>query len=206
MSTVIKTLATKPWLTGDITGTVPVNVDVFDLPRQKVGLRVFFAVATSLFLLFIVGYRMRMVYEDWVPLQEPMQLWVNTGFLVLASVALQWAKSAAARGNEAVTRNAFFVGGVFSLGFIAGQLLVWQQLSHTGHFVSSNPASSFFYLLTAVHGAHILGGLVAWVRTLLRMRANVPFADVRMAVDLCAVYWHYLLVVWGVLFYLLLST
>lgn len=204
---VIRTLSTKPWLTGQdaITG-IPLEAEAFNLPEQKVGLRVFFAVATSLFLLFIVGYRMRMVYEDWVPLQEPILLWVNTGLLVLASVALQVAKNAAASGNAARTKSAFYLGGFFTIAFVAGQLVVWQMLSQTGHFVSSNPASSFFYLLTAAHGLHILGGLAAWGRTLMRMRPGVEFEKIRMAVDLCTVYWHFLLIVWVVLFYMLLST
>ena len=207
MSNVIRTLSTKPWLTGQdaITG-VPLEIEAFDLPEQKVGLRVFFVVATSLFLLFIVGYRMRMVYEDWVPLQEPLMLWANTGILVLASVALQLAKNAAAAGNEARTRMAFYLGGVLTAGFVIGQLLVWQTLSYTGHIVSSNPASSFFYLITAIHGLHILGGLAAWGRTVMRMHSHVEFEKVRMGVDLCTVYWHFLLIVWGVLFYMLLST
>jgi cytochrome c oxidase subunit 3 len=94
-----------------------------------------------------------------------MMLWVNTGILVLASIALQFAKNAAAAGNDARTRMAFYLGGLLTMGFVTGQLLVWQMLSHTAHIVSSNPASSFFYLITAAHGLHILGGLVAWGMT-----------------------------------------
>jgi cytochrome c oxidase subunit 3 len=206
MSGILKTLTTKPWLTGSDAGGVPVDVTAFDLPREKVGLRVFFAVATSLFLLFIVGYRLRMVYEDWVPLQEPGLIWVNTALLVLASVALQIAKMAAAADNRERARRAFYAGGILSALFVAGQLAVWQQLSVAGHFVSTNPASSFFYLLTAVHGLHIIGGLVAWGRVLGKLHPGADFAEARMGIDLCTVYWHYLLVVWGVLFYLLLST
>jgi cytochrome c oxidase subunit 3 len=206
VSTVIKTLASKPWLTGSSLDDAPADTHAFNLPQEKVGLRVFFGVATSLFLLFIVGYRMRMVYEDWVPLQEPGLLWINTGLLVLASIALQIAKSSAAADKQELARKAFYSGGVCTFLFIAGQLAVWQQLSYTGHFVSSNPASSFFYLLTAVHGLHILGGLVAWARVLGKLHPGGDFTAARMGIDLCTVYWHYLLVVWGVLFYLLLST
>ena len=206
MSGIIKTLATKPWLTGSDSTGDPVDVAAFDLPQPKVGLRVFFAVATSLFLLFIFGYRLRMVYEDWVPVQEPMLIWINTAFLVLASVALQVAKAAAAADNRDRARWAFYAGGILSFLFIGGQLAVWQQLGAMGLFVSTNPASSFFYLLTAVHGLHILGGLVAWGRVIGKFHPGVDFAEARMGIDLCTVYWHYLLVVWGVLFYLLLTT
>lgn len=204
--TVFKTLASKPWLGGSDASGEPAMVNMFDLPVEKVGLRVFFIVATALFLLFIVGYRMRMSFADWQPLQDPLLLWFNTGLLILASVALQSAKRAAAARNLARIKTGLYAGGALSLAFIAGQLTVWSQLVAAGHYVAANPASSFFYLITAVHSIHIVGGLVAWVRTLARLQRGESFDRVHLSVDLCAVYWHYLLIVWMVLFYLLLST
>ncbi len=206
MRGVIKTLTSKPWLNGQDTVGAPADVEMFALPEQKVGLRVFFAVATSLFLLFIVSYRMRMYYEDWVPLKEPALLWFNTGVLVLASVFMQLGKSAAAHERWPSTQRWFLLGGAAAIAFIALQLLVWQQLYAAGNFVSSNPASSFFYLITAVHGLHILGGVFAWARVLLLSGAEERRQRYRMGVDLCAVYWHFLLLVWAVLFYMLLTT
>jgi|TARA_Y100000310_G_scaffold338642_1_gene428871 cytochrome c oxidase subunit 3 len=204
--TIVKTLASKPWLGASDTSDEPVAVNAFELPVEKVGLRVFFIVATALFLLFIVGYRMRATFADWQPLQDPLLLWFNTGLLILASIALQWAKQAAASGQGAGVRNGLILGGSLSLAFIVAQLTVWNQLSAAGHYVATNPASSFFFLITAVHGLHILGGLVAWARTLTRIRRGESSEQIRLSVDLCAVYWHYLLVVWLVLFVLLLST
>ena len=202
MSSLVKTLASKPWLSGqdDVVGA-PADVQAFTLPLEKVGLRVFFAVATSLFLLFIVSYRMRMYYDDWVPLLEPGLLWFNTGVLVLASVFMQLAK-----GSEQRRTTWFVLGGLAAISFVGLQQLVWEQLAAAGHFVSTNPASSFFYLITAVHGLHMLGGIVAWGRTLLLAGSAAKQDRYRMYVDLCAVYWHYLLLVWAVLFYLLLTT
>lgn len=200
----IKTLATKPWLTGEDVVGVPLDVRAFELPQEKVGLRVFFAVATSLFLLFIVSYRMRMYYEDWVPLREPALMWFNTGVLVLASVFMQLAKNAAAIEAWDSCKRWFVMGGVAAMAFIGLQLLVWQQLAAAGHFVSSNPASSFFYLITGVHGLHIIGGVFAWARCFRFAESNLQ--RFRMGVDLCTVYWHFLLLVWAVLFYLLLTT
>ncbi len=206
MSRIIKTLVTKPWLSGRDDFGAPVDVRAFSLPQEKVALRIFFAVIASLFMLFIVGYRLRMVYADWVPLQEPITLWINTGFLVLASIALEWSRRALAAGNKQMGRQAFYAAGVFTFLFLTGQLAVWQQLNLQGNLVSSNPASSFFYLLTGVHGAHILGGLVAWARALPKLQHGADENQARMSVELCAVYWHFLLFIWAVLFYLLLSS
>jgi cytochrome c oxidase subunit 3 len=201
MTSLVKTLVSKPWLSGQDDVGAPVDVRAFALPQVKVGLRVFFAVATSLFLLFIVSYRMRMFYDDWVPLLEPGLLWFNTGVLVMASVFMQLAK-----GSEQRRTTWFLLGGLAAISFVGLQLLVWDQLAAQGHFVSSNPASSFFYLITAVHGLHMLGGIFAWGRTLLLAGSANQQARYRMDIDLCAVYWHYLLLVWAVLFYMLLTT
>ena len=75
-----------------------------------------------------------------------------------------------------------------------------------GYYAAGNPANAFFYLLTGVHGLHLLGGLVVWVRTAARMARGAELDDVRLSVELCTVYWHYLLLVWLVLFGLLLLT
>ena len=203
MTSLIKTLASKPWLGEEVVGA-PTDVRAFKLPQEKVGLRVFFAVATSLFLLFIVSYRMRMYYEDWVPLQEPALLWFNTGVLLVASIFMQLAKNAAAAEAWHSCKRWFLLGGVAAMAFIGLQLLVWEQLAAAGHFVSSNPASSFFYLITAVHGIHMIGGVFAWGRCLTFSKSD--HQRFRMGVDLCTVYWHFLLLVWAVLFYLLLTT
>jgi cytochrome c oxidase subunit 3 len=100
---------------------------------------------------------------------------------------------------------ALLMCGLFALAFLTGQLWVWQHLRQLGYLVASNPANSFFFLLTGLHGLHLMGGLVAWVVVLARARHPVSFAKARANVDLCALYWHFLFVVWLVLFALLMT-
>jgi cytochrome c oxidase subunit III len=175
-------------------------------PAAKTALWIFLAVVTSLFALFISAYAMRMDFGDWSSLPKPQLLWLNTALLIVTSVAMQWAVAAARRGNAAAVRTGLIAVGVLSIAFLAGQLAVWQQLSDSGYFLATNPANAFFYLLTAVHGVHLVGGLVAWGRTVAKVRRGVEIANVRLSVELCAIYWHFLLGVWLVLFALLLST
>ena len=75
-----------------------------------------------------------------------------------------------------------------------------------GYFAKTNPANAFFYLITGLHGLHLLGGLVAWGWTSAKVWRGFDIARVRLSVELCTVYWHFLLVVWLVLFALLLFT
>lgn len=178
----------------------------FPLPRAQLGLWLFLAVATILFSAVISAYVVRMGMSDWQPLPEPALLWVNTGVLVLSSAALQWARRRARRCPLEGVRPGLILGGGLALAFFVGQLWAWQQLHAGGYFLAANPSSSFFYLITALHGAHLGGGLVTWGRTTVRVWRGVDGARARLSVSLCAVYWHFLLVVWLVLFGLMLFT
>jgi cytochrome c oxidase subunit 3 len=195
-------LAAKPWLEegaiGDFRGG-----GASSLPPAKIGLGVFLAVVGSLFALFISAYSMRMNMGDWRTLPIPRLVWFNTGVLVLSSVALQWANVAARRNDMDGVIVGLCAGGASVVTFLCGQLLAWQQLSAAGYFLASNPANSFFYLITAVHGLHLMGGLVALGRTTAKVWRGAEMTQVSLSVELCAIYWHFLLLVWLVLLGLL---
>ena len=197
-----QTTNVQPWVAGDSQGVHP------EAPPSavRVGLWVFLAVATSLFGLFISAYTMRMELSDWSPLPEPGLLWLNTAVLIVTSGAMQWTRSAAARGRDDMVRSGLTVAGALTFAVLAGQWVVWRQLGASGYLATGNPANAFFYLLTALHGLHLLGGLVVWARTTTRVWRGAPVEKVRLSVELCTVYWHYLLLVWLVLFALLLAT
>ncbi len=205
-----QTVSVQPWVA--TSSTVGVNDIGFTttpslaVANAKIGLGVFLAVATSLFALFVSAYLIRMGLADWRPLPDPSILWWNSAVLVLGSVSLQWAVVAGRREDVAKLRIGLIGGGLCAVVFVAGQLIAWSQLTAAGYFLGNNPANSFFYVLTALHGLHLLGGLVAWGRTMLRSVDGADFARVRLGVELCAAYWHFLLLVWLVLFGLMLST
>jgi cytochrome c oxidase subunit 3 len=201
-------LTAKPWETSGLPEE-PDAGSATSLPPAKIGLLILLAVITSLFGLFISAYWMRMehAHGDWSPLPVPRLLWLNTAMLILSSAGMQWAREGARRAQPDRVRVGLIGGGLFAWAFLAGQLLAWRQLSASGYFMASNPATAFFYLLTGVHGLHLLGGLFVWGKTIVRMaQGGVELIDLRLSVELCTVYWHYLLLVWLVLFTLLLAT
>ena len=164
-------------------------------PTAKLGLWLFLAAATVLFSLLLSAYLVRMGLPDWTHLPKPGILWVNTLWLVLGSVAFELARRAARSREIPVARSAWLLGGAFALLFVVGQLLAWGKLASWGYFLATNPSSSFFYLLTALHGLHVLGGLLAWGVATRRMAVDSPEgAAVRM--DVAAIYWHFLLGIW----------
>jgi cytochrome c oxidase subunit 3 len=168
---------------------------------------VFLAVVTSFFGLFISAYWMRMMLPDWRPLDEPPLLWMNTLMLVLSSFTFQWTAGAAERGDAPRVKAGLMAAGLLAVAFLVGQLVAWRQLNESGQFLSGNAANAFFYLLTGLHGLHLLGGLTVWGRTTVVLwRGGSQLGQVRLSVELCAMYWHYLLLVWLVLFGLLIAT
>ena len=210
MATVItwllrQTINTQPWVSNseaDAASGVSLNTN-----PQAIGLTTFLAVATSMFALFASAYTIRMTMPDWSPLNEPLVLWVNTGFLILASIAYQWTTSVALNSSIKKIKIGLIASGVFSLLFLVGQFSAWQDLIAQGMYVSTNPAIAFFYVLTAMHGLHLIGGLYVWARSMIKVTQGIESNEViRVSVELCTVYWHFLLLVWAVLFSLLIST
>jgi len=211
---IVRRLTTRSWEVQGVGPDVPGSPT--RLGSAKVGLYGFLAVVTSLFALFLSAYYMRMGYghgadapapTDWNAIRDPGVLWINTALLVLASIAMQWTRTAAARGEMPRTAAGLLVAGALTVGFLSGQVIAWRALDGSGYFTPSNPAAAFFVLLTAVHGLHLIGGLFVWLRTAVRLRTRrTELIDVLRSIELCAVYWHYLLLVWLVLFAVLLAT
>ena len=172
---------------------------------KKLALRVFLAVVAVLFTLLVTAYGGRMVYEDWRPAPQVNLLWANTLVLILSSVALQWAQYSVRRGRMDAMRVGLLAAGAFTVVFLFGQVLAWRQLATMVYFEVTNPAIAFFYLITGLHGMHLVGGLVAWGRTVAKVWGDFDVAKVRQSVELCTVYWHFLLLVWLVLFGLLFT-
>lgn len=204
----MSTLTEKPWLTPGVTAKEgrPVNA-------LRTGVHLMFAVITSMFMLFILAMIIRSQVGDWEPLTEApwqplfdaMPLWRNTVFLLMSSVLLHMAVVSGRAGAAILVRGCLILSGIAALAFLLGQWGVWSLFSQRGYGVSSTPAASFFYLLTGLHGAHLLVGLAIWGRTLPGLWQGASREAVAR-LGLLAQYWHFLLGLWLVLFALLTST
>lgn len=197
-------ITSKPWLEvgPDPTGEYE---ERFHYPKIKIGLGVFLTVVGAIFALFASGYFMRMEYPDWRSMPLPPIVWINTGLLVMASISLQGALNDS-RSSEFGNSNIWItIAGVATLGFLGGQLIAWQQLDVSGYGLTANPANSFFYMITAVHGLHILGGMLVLGRTAWAVHAGAAPEKQRLSLELCATYWHFLLFVWLIMLVVLVG-
>ena len=195
---------TQPWVAevvDDSAHQAPMGANA-----KLVALVTLLAVVTSFFGLSMSAYSERMELGDWVPLAEPTLLWINTAVLIAASIAFQWTRNLAVNEESPRLMPGMLLTGVLTTAFVVGQLGVWQQLSASGYAVAGNPSNGFFYFLTGAHALHMLGGMYVWTRATIRLATGKQLEKVRQSVELCAIYWHFLLLVWLVLFGLLLST
>ncbi|UGX88355.1 cytochrome c oxidase subunit 3 [Phyllobacterium meliloti] len=192
-------LTSKPWLEAEKVSSFS-HFTRSSIATEKIGLGVFLAVVGALFTLFISAYFIRMGSDDWWAIPIPRVLWVNTAALVVSSITLELAKSLAQQGDDETMKFALLASFVTGVGFLVGQVFAWRELVSAGYLLAGNPANSFFYMITGMHGLHILGGLLVLGRTTVKVLQGKPARQVHLSIELCAMYWHFMLLVWLVLF------
>jgi cytochrome c oxidase subunit 3 len=142
---------------------------------------------------------------DWVPVRLPRVLWLNTFVLMASSATLELSRRSLSAAKAGNFMRWIAATAVLGLGFLAGQLLAWRELAARGVYLATNPSSSFFYVLTATHAVHLLGGVVALVYVVFRAR-RIAFGQARRTpLDVTAIYWHFLDALWIYVFFVLLK-
>jgi len=193
-------IAAKPWLErGEIGGFAP---DARE-PAARTGLIFLLAIVGVLFALVASAFVMRAGDADWIAPPAPRLLTLNTAVLFAASFLLEGAARASA-ADAARRADALLIAGALASGaFLLGQIVAWRELAGEGFGLGSGVGSAFFYLMTGLHGAHLLGGLVALAITFAQTRGRMSSRSAALRIKLCAAYWHFLLLVWLLLFALL---
>ena len=141
---------------------------------------------------------------DWASMPKPPILFLNTAVLLASSLALEMARRALKAGIPSKFNSWWSAGTVLGVLFLLGQALAWRQLKGLGIYVASSPTSSFFYILTASHAFHLLGGVAALIYVAVQA-ARLRLGPARRTfVDISAIFWHFLDGLWVylmVLFY-----
>lgn len=196
----------KPWIPED-GNVVELQTSYFTANNRKVALILFLCVVGVLFFLLFSAYHMRKAFStDWVSTPEPYLLWINTLVLFVVSGVFEWSRSALEKEAIEAARLRFVFAGILTFVFLALQLVVWNQLVDLGYNAQTNPSNAFFYTITGIHGVHLLGGLIAWFRSINEFKHSERFAKLKSSVDLCALYWHFLLFVWVAMLGLFITT
>lgn len=131
----------------------------------------------------------------WQPVAFPPVLWLSTGLIVLSSVTFETARRVFRHGRPRLALRFLLATAALGLAFLAAQVDAWRQLVKEGAYLMENPHGAFFYIFTGLHAAHLLGGLIALFVLILRRQKRR-----REVVDVAAYYWHFLGVLWVILF------
>ena len=171
---------------------------------KKFALWLFIVTVVMIFAAFTSAHIVRQADGNWLIYETPPMLWVTSGIIVLSSVSMQWAYRAAKRDHLKQVKVAMSLTVVLGLAFLAGQLMAWDQLVDAGVYFVGNPAGSFMYVFTGVHGLHLVGGIVFLLFVLISSLKNKVHARRLLNMEMCTTYWHFLGGLWIYLFVFLL--
>lgn len=175
---------------GGSPGGVPADVSLTGVWVAIAAIVMFFAALTSAWVI------LKGSSHHWVPTALPPIVYVNSVLLLVSSLTLEFSRGSLTAGLP--RRFLLWLYATLGLGiaFIAGQLEAWKELVHQGIYLATNPSSSFFYLLTAAHGLHLIGGIVALVAVVFQARKIAAGLKRRNILDATALYWHFMYGLW----------
>lgn len=176
--------------------------------RFRIGAWVVIAGIVMLFTALASAYIVRSASSnDWRPIAMPKVLWLSTALIVVSSSTMEIARRSLKRRSDLGYGRWLVVTMVLGVAFLGTQLFAWRELARQGVYMASNPFNSFFYLFTATHGLHLIGGIVGLTYLLLRTtrkRSTAEGEQRRLGIaDAATTYWHFMDALWLVLFYLL---
>jgi cytochrome c oxidase subunit III len=175
----------------------------FPISRGRVGLWIVLAAIIMLFGGLSSAYIVLRGAPSWQNIHVPSVLWLNTAILLASSATIEAARRTLQHNRLGAMKAWLWASAAFGLAFMVGQFVAWRQLVNAGVYLPSTLHSSFFYLLTGLHGIHVLGGVIAMAYVMSKAFANriTPANDEPL--KLCATYWHFMDLLWVYLFVLL---
>ena len=197
------TLIQKPWEKEQMAIDSLDEGRAFNISSQKSAVIIIFGIATVLFSLVFTAYLYTIPPEqDTMYLLKPNLLWINTIILLFVTYFFgKITKDLEKKETLKIKKNLIIVG-VLSYIFLFGQLIFWTQLMKSGNYVTTNNYFSSFYIFTAIHGLHLLGGLFFWGKVssrVFKLEQN-KILDEEKNISALSWYWTFLLVVWLVFF------
>ncbi|MDA7594074.1 hypothetical protein N8717_03850 [Candidatus Pelagibacter sp.] len=197
------TLSDKPWQKEQMESDDHHQGKTFDISLQTSAVIVIFGVSTVLFTLVVTGYLYSIpVTQDTEYLLKPNLLWLNTLVLLYVAYFFNKITNDLKKNNfEKIKKNLLIVG-FSSYAFLFGQIFFWFQLMKNGNYVSTNNYFSSFYIFTALHGLHLLGGLFFWGKVFSKVNKlkKEQIINAQKSIDALSLYWTFLLIVWFVFF------
>ncbi|WPP51509.1 cytochrome c oxidase subunit 3 [Catalinimonas niigatensis] len=187
------------------------NLQYIEEPKQtlsmhpkKFALWLFIVTVVMIFAALTSAYIVRQSEGNWLDFELPQRLYITSGIIFLSSLSMHWAYISAKKDNLLSLKVSMFVTAILGIAFLGGQLLSWQDLVATDVYFVGNPAGSFLYVLTGLHGLHLVSGVIFLIVVLVNAFRYKIHAKSMDQIEMCATYWHFLDGLWLYLFLFLL--
>lgn len=173
---------------------------------QKFALWLFIITIIMLFAAFTSAYIVRQGEGNWLYFELPIELYISTIVLVISSGTMHWALTSARKDNLEQLKTGLLFTIVLGFVFLVSQYYIWGILvDHDVYFVG-NPSGSFLYVLTSIHGIHLLSGIIFVIITFFKALKYKIHSKNLITIEMCSTYWHFLDGLWiYLLLFLLLN-
>lgn len=171
---------------------------------KKFAMWLFIASVGMLFASLTSAYIVRRAEGNWLAFDLPVVFYTTTILIVLSSITMQWAYFAAKKDNLETLKLMISLTGILGLAFVVGQVVGWSQLVDQSVYFVGNPSGSFLYVLTGLHGLHLISAVIFLLIVLVATFRFKVHAKAMAQIEMCTTYWHFLGGLWLYLFVFLL--
>lgn len=170
---------------------------------QKFALWLFIVSVIMIFAAFTSAYIVRKGEGNWLDFDLPAIFYYTSAIIVLSSITMQWAYYSAKKDNLDMLKIALVLTSILGVSFLVGQFLAWGKLVDMQVYWVGNPSGSFLYVLTGVHGLHLISGVIFLIIVLVLTFKYEVHSKSLVRIEMCATYWHFLGALWLYLFFFL---
>jgi cytochrome c oxidase subunit 3 len=171
---------------------------------KKFALWLFMVSVVMIFAALTSAYIVRKGEGNWLIFDIPTLFWVNTAVILASSISMHWAYLAAKRDSLETVKIATIITTLLGVAFLVGQFLAWGDLVRNGVYFVGNPSGSFVYVLSGLHGLHLVSGVIFLGVLLSATMTYKVHSKSLTRIEMCATYWHFLGGLWLYLFVFLL--
>lgn len=171
---------------------------------KKFALWIFIASVIMIFAALTSAYIVRQSDGNWMMFDLPNSFWITSGIILISSATMHWAYLAAKKDNLEATKIAITITTILGVAFLIGQYIAWGDLVKRNVYFVGNPSGSFVYVLSGLHGLHIIGGVIFLLIVLVATFGFNVHSKKLSQIEMCATYWHFLDGLWLYLFVFLL--
>ncbi len=179
------------------------DLHISEAPKQpismnakKFALWLFMVTIVMLFAAFTSAYIVRQSEGNWLNFELPSIFYFSTAVLILSSATMHWAYISAKKDNLSMVKLATGITLTLGLVFLFTQYSGWGNLVDQGVYLVGNPSGSFLYIITGLHGLHIISGLVFLLILLLATIKYKVHSKKMLLIEMGATYWHFLDILW----------